>query len=200
MTCNCAEFEILLCDAVDGTLRGEQQLAFDAHRQSCVSCQELAADVLGATAFLERVADVEPPKELLTRILYETSGAKSAKPAAGGWFGSIKQLFGPILQPRLAMGMAMTILSVSMLAQVFGLEVRQLRASDLEPARIWAGVEDGAHRQWSRAVKYYENIRVVYEIQSRLKEWADQEEQDRQSQQKDSAAPPQKTATPPPSR
>lgn len=201
MTCNCAEFEILLCDAVDGTLRGEQQGAFDAHRQSCVACDELAADVFGVTAFIGRAAAVEPPKELLTRILFETSGGKSGEAAVvskDGWLGAIKQFFRPVAQPRLAMGMAMTILSVSMLAQVFGLEVRQLRAADLEPARIWAGVEDGAHRQWSRVVKYYENIRVVYEIQSRLKEWADQEEQDRQA----AAETPQTNTvtTPPPGR
>ena len=205
MTCNCAEFEILLCDAVDGTLRGEQQRAFDAHRQSCASCEELAADVIGVTAFIGRAAEVEPPKELLTRILFETSGGKSANAATvnnDGWLGAIQQFFRPILQPRLAMGMAMTILSVSMLAQVFGLEVRQLRAADLEPVRIWAGVEDGAHRQWSRVVKYYENVRVVYEIQSRLKEWADQEEQDRQTQRKDTATTPQTNTvtTPPPGR
>ena len=198
MICNCAEFEILLCDAVDGTLRGEPQRAFDAHRQSCASCNELAADVLGVTAFIERVAVIEPPKELLTRILFETAGGKAgiAVPeAGGGWLGSLKQFFRPILKPRLAMGMVMTILSVSMLAQAFGLEVRQLRASDLEPVRIWAGVEDGAHRQWTRVVKYYENIRVVYEIQSRLKEWADQEEQDRQNRQKQSGSP--QPASPP---
>jgi hypothetical protein len=202
MTCNCAEFEILLCDAVDGILRGEQQQAFDAHRQSCAACNTLAADVLGVTAFIERVAIVEPPKELLTRILFETSGSKAARaaaPAAAGWRGSLRQLFGPILKPRLAMGMAMTILSISMLAQAFGVEIPKLRAADLEPTKIWAGVEDGAHRQWSRMVKYYENIRVVYEIQSRLKEWADQEEQERQSQQRDSATAPQKTIAPTPS-
>ena len=201
MTCNCAEFEILLCDAVDGTLRGEQKTAFEQHRQSCASCDEMATDVLGVTAFIERAAVVEPPKELLTRILYETSGkaAKANSPVKAGWFGALKQFLGPVLAPRLAMGMVMTVLSISMLAQVFGLEVRPLKASDLEPTRIWAGVEDGAHRQWSRVVKYYENIRVVYEIQSRLKEWADQEEQDRQSQQKDAATAPQTNTAPTPS-
>lgn len=201
MTCNCAEFEILLCDAVDGTLRGEQQAAFDSHRQSCSACRELAADVLGVTAFIERVAVVEPPKELLTRILFQTPGGKSAEPApspGAGWHAALKNFFGSIRQPRLVMGMAMTILSVSMLAQVFGLEVRQLRAADLEPTRIWAGVEDGAHRQWSRVVKYYENIRVVYEIQSRLNEWAAQEEQDRQSQRNNSAPPPKSSTAPTP--
>jgi len=78
----------------------------------------------------------------------------------------------------------MTVLSISMLAQVFGIEVRQLKAQDLQPSRIVANVEDSAYRSWSRIVKYYENIKVVYEIQSRLKEWADQEESERQSQQK----------------
>lgn len=202
MNCNCAEFEILLCDAVDGTLRGEQQAAFEAHRQSCAACNELAIDVLGVTAFIGRVADVEPPKELLTRILFETAGRKAGKAASEpgkGLLGAIKYLFRPILQPRLAMGMVMTILSVSMLAQAFGLEVRQLKATDLEPAKIWVGVEDGAHRQWSRLVQYYENIRVVYEIQSRLKEWADQQEQDRQAQQKESANSPQTKTVPTPS-
>ena len=167
--------------------------------------ESLAADVISVTAFIGRAAAVEPPKELLTRIFFETSGGKSANAATvnhDGWLGVIQQFFRPILQPRLAMGMAMTILSVSMLAQVFGLEVRQLRAADLEPVRIWAGVEDGAHRQWSRVVKYYENVRVVYEIQSRLKEWADQEEQDRQTQRKDPATTPQTNTvtTPPPGR
>lgn len=182
MNCNCAEFEILLCDAVDDKLRGDGKAMFDAHRASCAACDEMANDVLGVTAFIERVATVEPPKELLTRILFETSASES-KPAASGksW---LRSLFGPILQPRLAMGMAMTVLSISMLAQVFGIEVRQLKAQDLQPSRIVANVEDGAYRSWSRIVKYYENIKVVYEIQSRLKEWADQEESERQAQQK----------------
>lgn len=203
MTCNCAEFEILLCDAVDGTLRGEQKAAFEAHRDSCRACATMAADVLGVTAFIERTAPAEPPKELLTQILFQTSGAKPAKSAAGGgWAGKLRQFLGPVMQPRLAMGMAMTMLSISMLSQVFGLETRPTRAADLEPARIWANVEDGAHRQWSRVVKYYENIRVVYEIQSRLKEWAEQEEQDRQNQQKDTAGttPTKSVPTPAPGR
>ncbi|MBM3783084.1 MAG: zf-HC2 domain-containing protein [Acidobacteria bacterium] len=192
MNCTCAEFEILLCDAVDQKLRGDGRVMFEAHRASCPACNELAADVLGATAFMERVAGVEPPKELLTRILFETAGkpGKSAAAAKGWWRG----LLGPILQPKLAMGLTMTVLSISMIAQVFGIELRQMRAADLQPARIVAGVEDGMYRGWSRVVKYYENIRVVYEIQSRLKEWADQEELDRQAKQ---AQPPkQQNASP----
>ena len=65
----CAELEILLCDYMDGTLHGEEKSALESHLAGCSACTELAKDVSGATAFLERVATVEPPAELLTRIL-----------------------------------------------------------------------------------------------------------------------------------
>jgi len=80
------------------------------------------------------------------------------------------------------MGMAMTVLSLSMLASVFKVPLRPLSAADLDPMKIVANVEDEAHRVWSRAVKYYENLRLVFEIQSRLQEWTEQEELERQNE------------------
>ena len=47
-----------------------------------------------------------------------------------------------------------------------------------------------AVRLKDRMVKYYENLRLVYEIQSRLKEWTDQEEEERRNQQQNSLVPP----------
>ena len=72
------------------------------------------------------------------------------------------------------MGMAMTILSFSMLGR-FTAPVKQLKPSDLDPVKVWAAVEDKSHRIWDRTLKYYESLRVVYEIQSRLKDLSDQE-------------------------
>jgi hypothetical protein len=184
MKLNCAEFEILLCDAVDGQLRGEAQAAFEAHRESCAGCREYAADVLGATAFMERAATVEPPKELITKILYDLPrGPKTVtKGGVSGLRGFLSRWLGPVLAPKLAMGMAMTVLSLSMLANVFKVPVRPLSAVDLDPVKIWVSVDDQAHRAWNRAVKYYENLRLVFEIQSRLQEWTEQEEIERQNQ------------------
>ena len=34
---------------------------------------------------------------------------------------------------------------------------------------------------YDRAVKYYENLRLVYEVQTRLREWTAQEEEDRKA-------------------
>ena len=87
----------------------------------------------------------------------------------GGWVHGI-------LQPRYVMGMAMTVLSFSMIAKFAHIEPRQLRPSDLDPVKIWAGIDDRTHRMWDRAMKYYDNLRLVIEIQSRLKEWTDQEQ------------------------
>ena len=76
----------------------------------------------------------------------------------------------PVLQPRVAMGMAMTILSFAMLEKCTGVHVQHIQAVDLSPIRIWDGVEDRAIRTKDRAVKYYENIRLVYDVETRLRE------------------------------
>jgi len=171
----CAELEILLCDYMDGALRVEERAALEAHLAGCTSCSELAKDVAGVTAFIEKVAPAEPPAELLTRILHELPTAQAAvkrswwRSLFGGWVHSI-------LQPRYVMGMAMTVLSFSMIAKFAHIEPRQLRPSDLDPVKIWASIDDRTHRAWDRAVKYYENMRLVIEIQSRVKEWNDQEQ------------------------
>jgi hypothetical protein len=173
----CAELEILLCDYVDGTIRGEERAALESHIAGCPGCAELAKNVMGAMAFMERAAVAEPPAELLTRILHDAPSARQIRSEGPSqwrrWFGGF---FESVLQPRYAMGMAMTILSFSMIARFAGIEPRQLRPSDLDPVKIWASIDDRAHRTYDRAMKYYDNLRLVIEIQSRLREWSDQEQ------------------------
>jgi len=138
---NCAELEILICDYVDGTLSAAQK------------------------------AEVEPPPELITRILFDAPWGKAKSRSKAKEWGLA--LLSPILQPKFAMGMAMTILSISMLAR-FVMPVRQLHPADLRPAEVWAGIEDRAVRTWARTVKFYENLKFVYQIQTTLKEWQQQ--------------------------
>jgi hypothetical protein len=176
----CSEFEALLCDYLDGTLDPVQAEVLEAHQRDCASCAEFARDVSGAVAFIGRAEDVIPPPELLTRISFNIPRG-SAEDSGG-----IQKLFAkwlrPVLQPRFAMGMAMTILSFSMLGRFTTIDVRQLKPSDLDPVKIWAAVDDRVYRSWQRAVKYYESLRLVYEVQSRLSEWTDQEDEDKRGQ------------------
>jgi hypothetical protein len=65
--------------------------------------------------------------------------------------------------------------------------VRQLTPADLDPVKVWTAAEDRVVRWYSRGVKYYDSLRVVYEIQTRLKEWAEEQPN----------AQPAKPATPP---
>lgn len=171
----CADVEILLAEYVEGNLHGEQKSAVEEHVKICAECAELARDASEAVAFMERSAAVDAPPELVTKILYEITDGASRSQVKPSW---TRRVFGkwlePVLQPRYAMGMAMTILSFAMLGRFSGIEVRQLRPSDLDPVKVWAGAEDRVQRVWERSVKYYENLRVVYEIQTQLKEWSDQ--------------------------
>src|SRR5579862_518150 len=143
---NCADVEILLAEYVDGTVRGEQQSALEQHLAGCAECAELARDAAGAVAFMERAAVVEAPPELVTRILFEITDGPSRSHVKPGW---VKRLFGkwlePVLQPKFTMGLAMTILSFAMLGRLSGIEVRQLKPSDLDPVKVWMAAEDKVH-------------------------------------------------------
>jgi hypothetical protein len=180
----CAELEVVLCDYADGVIGAAERAAVETHLAGCSSCAELYRDMQAAVAFIGRVESPEPPPELVTRILYHAPvSGHMERPAAAGerrGFGSL--LRGWFLQPRFVMGMAMTMLSFSMVARIMGIPQRPPTMADLEPARVWASVDDKLHRTWDRAVKYYENLRLVWEIQARLQQWTEEEESERRAQ------------------
>jgi hypothetical protein len=175
----CSELDILLVDYLDGTLSPGDARSVETHLESCSACAELARDARLAMAFMERAAEAEPPPQLLTRILHETASGRHGRlgrpSGIRSWFD---RALGWVLQPRLVMGMALTIFSFSMMARCPGISPRQLRTSDMDPKKIWAALDDQAHRTCERSLKFYENIKVVYEIQSRLKDWTDQQEEE----------------------
>jgi hypothetical protein len=168
---NCAELEQLICDYVDGALTADRKAEVERHLEACPGCAEVARDCAAAVAFMERAADVEPPPELITRILFDAPWSRKAPAKARGW---LSKLFAPIVQPRFVMGMAMTILSFSILSKF--VPMQQLRAADLRPSEVWASLDDRAHRTWARSVKFYENLKVVYQIQTLLRDWQQQAE------------------------
>src|SRR5205807_6524909 len=93
-----------------------------------------------------------------------------------GSFGWLTRWFAPILRPKFVMGAAMTILSLSMLTKYVA-PMRQIKPSDLKPSSVWATLDDKAHLTWARTVKYYENLKVVYQIQTLLRDWQQQGEE-----------------------
>lgn len=169
MQVTCTEFEILLADWLDDALAPDRKAQVETHAAGCPACAELARDAAGTVALMERAAMVEPPPALVNRILFEATSGYSRVETHPSWF---TRWLGPILQPRFAMGMAMTALSLVMLGHYTGIEIRQLKPSDLNPTILLPAVETRAHRIWNRAVKEYENLKLVYDVQTRLQEWS----------------------------
>ena len=189
---NCAELESILADYIDGTLNGAERAALEQHASSCAVCQEFIADVTGAMTFLKGAEDIEPPPTLITRIAYQAPRSRMREPFDKQGFLSrvAAKWLQPILQPRLVMGMAMTVLSFAMLERCTGVKVQRVQPADLNPVKVWANVEEKAVRVKDRLVKNYDNLRVVYEIETRLKDLQQQQE----NTQDQAAGKPDKTA------
>jgi hypothetical protein len=76
-----------------------------------------------------------------------------------------KTSFGQImLQPRLAMTAAMAFFSVALTMNLTGFRPSSLRASDLQPSSL----KRDFYSANARVVQYYEGLRVVYELESRV--------------------------------
>ena len=71
-----------------------------------------------------------------------------------------------LLQPRLAMTAAMAFFSIALTLNLTGVRLSELRASDLKPSSLKRSMyEANAH-----VVRYYTNLRVVYELESRVRD------------------------------
>src|SRR5215471_2577230 len=171
----CADFEALLSDALDATLQGTTLAAFEAHQQSCPACAAMYQEAAAGMHWLKGLEDIEPPKHLVHNILAQTIGAvpePSARviPVSEGWFGKLKgrlsPVFAPVMTPRFAMSFGMAFFSITMLANVAGFRVSDLKHVDLS-AR---GLQKTYYSTEARVVRYYENIRLVYEIESRVRD------------------------------
>ena len=181
----CAEFDALLNEALDGSLTGLKLESFQAHARVCAVCGPLRAEADAGRRWLKSLAEVEPPANLVHNILVATTGYESKRTLAGketeaSWFGAtwfdgikawLRPVFAPVLsvsrQPRFAMSFGMAFFSLSISLSLAGVKVSDVRHVDLRPSAIKRTYYETA----GRAVKYYENIRFVYEIESRVREF-----------------------------
>jgi hypothetical protein len=183
---NCADVEILLCDYLDGTLASDRRAELESHLGTCAMCAEFARDAGAGLAYLEHIPDATPPQELVTRIMDQAPAGGLLQSLAGARGGFKKWLHGvlqPVLQPRAVFGAMMTILSLSVMTQCSGVPVRNLKAEDLNPERVWVNLETKVERIYDRGVKTYESMRLVYEVRQELRQWREQQ------QEQEAAAP-----------
>jgi Putative zinc-finger len=178
---SCAEFDALLSQAIDGTLSGDRLAAFEAHGRGCQLCGPLLQEAESGRSWLKSLTDVEPPAKLVTNILLRTSGVISAKrhvasgPEAASLVSWLRQwgamIASPLVavarQPRFAMSFGMAFFTLSVTLSLAGVKLSDLRHADLRPTAI----RRTYYETTGRVVKYYENIRFVYEIESRVRQF-----------------------------
>ncbi len=179
----CNEFDLLLSDALDGILTGTGLDRFQAHAQDCKACGPLLAEAQAGRNWLKGLTEVEPPATLVTNILASTTGIDTQRLRAAvrspqhriSWWEHVQaslfeSVFEPIWatvrQPRFAMSFGMAFFALSVGLTVAGVKPADLRQISLRPSAI-------RHTYYStqaRVVHYYENVRIVYEVESRVRE------------------------------
>jgi hypothetical protein len=70
------------------------------------------------------------------------------------------------MQPRLAMTAAMAFFSIALTLNLTGVHITQLRASDLKPSSLRRSFYDAN----AKVVRSIDNLRVVYELESRVQD------------------------------
>ncbi|MDZ7638191.1 MAG: hypothetical protein U5J83_08080 [Bryobacterales bacterium] len=178
-----AQLEALIADYLDGVLGEADATAFEKYLPLYPDLVELVQDAGEGMRLLDEVEAPLPPPALYARIqlsLDEARKTAERRKSSSGLFEALAAFFAPVLQPRFVMGMAMTVLSISMIGQLTGTRIDEVTAADLKPAAIWSSMEYRAQRVWDRATKYYESMRVVYEMRSRVQEWRTQIQRERE--------------------
>jgi Putative zinc-finger len=204
----CNEFDALLSEALDQRLSGEKLERFQAHARICATCGPLLAEADAGLRWLHELVEVDPPVSLVDNIMAATTGIDTVRMHADAraqaqisWFDRVqdwaRNLVSPILgvatQPRFAMSFGMAFFSLSITMSLTGVKLADLRHADLRPSAIRRNYYETS----GKVVKYYENIRFVYEIESRVREFkratmpaepAPQEEKKDQHQRNDNTS------------
>ena len=178
----CGEFESLLSEAMDGRLSGAGKERFEAHAKTCPLCGPLFADAQAGRKWMLSLAEVEPPVNLVHNILAATTGLESARSqvsrAATGrasfpervrewWDSLLSPTVTFVRQPRFVMSFGMIFFSFSLALSAAGVRPSDIAKIDLRPSALRLTY----HTTQGRIVKFYENIRFVYEIESRVREF-----------------------------
>ncbi len=159
------ELENLASEYLEGQLELARRQEVEAHLAGCADCRELMADLSHTLELCAAAEEVEPAPWLVSKILLATIGER--RPTLRE---KISSYFQPVLRPRVAYSVAMAVFSISIIINAAGINLSDLTLADLNP-RNWAyQANRTGHLLVARAEKFFYDVRVVYEIESRLRQ------------------------------
>ena len=166
------ELENLASDYLEGLLEPARRAAVETHLAGCAECRELIGDVRRAMELCQTAEELEPAPWLVSKIVRATVGER--KPT---FAQQVAAFFRPSAQPRVAYVVAMAIFSFSIIVNAAGINLRNLRVADLNPYTWARRANSAGHLLYARAEKFYYDLRVVYEIESRFRQLKSQPDQ-----------------------
>jgi hypothetical protein len=179
----CGQWETLLADALDGLLRPEDEATFSAHMAVCPACTALFDEARRGREWLEFLSpEPEVPLGLLDKILAQTGPGQAegyglaaagsnvlAMPPAWqrpGFVGNVRRF----AEPRLLMTAAMAFFSISLTLYLTGFKLSSVRLADLRPTAVRSFMERRLTMASTPIIRYYDHLRFVYEVESRMRE------------------------------
>jgi len=198
----CGLWETLLADALDGQLRPEDEGTFSSHMAGCQACTALFEEARQGREWLEFLSpEPEVPEGLLDKILAQTGPGHESEyklavvdnvvPIAipawqrPGMMGRIRRF----AEPRLLMTAAMAFFSIALTLNMTGVRLTDLRVSNLRPSAVRSFMERRLTMASTPIIRYYDHLRLVYEVESRMKEMRRNSEIQQQQRQAQPAAP-----------
>jgi hypothetical protein len=209
----CGEWETLLADALDGLLKPEDEATFTSHMAGCQHCTALFDDARRGREWLEFLSpEPDVPAGLLDKILAQTgpgqvagfgivAGTSGVLPMAPnravavpawqrpGFMGQVRRF----AAPRLMMTAAMAFFSIALTLNLTGVQLSELRLASFRPTAIRAFMERRIMTASVPIVRYYDHLRYVYEVESRMRELRRSTEGDNQD---NNSTPQNNTTTP----
>ncbi len=165
MNWTCDQTEARLSDYLDGLLEGAEHEALEAHSAECANCAPLLASVRSLVSELQAMEPIDAPPRLVYAILDKTLGRRET---VTGWQG-LQQFMRGLASPKFAYGMASVFATLFILVGT-SVSFKKPKLADLRPANIYHNADRQVHLVYARSVKYVSDLRVVYEIQSKLRQ------------------------------
>jgi anti-sigma factor RsiW len=166
MTWTCDQIETRLSDYLEGMLQAAERAEFEAHAETCPECAPLLASVKSLVNELHSMEELEAPPRLVYSILDKTLGPRER---VTGWQALRNFVLG-MAKPKFAYGAASVMATFVILLSASGISLRKPKLADLSPATMMRNVSKHVHVAYANGERYVSQLRVVYEIQSRLRQ------------------------------
>jgi hypothetical protein len=148
----CRYVENHLSEYMDRSLAASELSGIADHLHECPRCSELLDNVRSLLASCKTEMALDPPLELIERILLRTSGRPRTRSLRERW---TEYVLKPVLTPRFAMGVGLGILFLALTMNLMMPRASAL-VSALSPTEIFRSIDRTTQQVYSQGLRLYD--------------------------------------------